>query len=181
MIFSKAFVTFPVLALVLAIWATPAQAEKVCPIPEGFERSTKSVQGFTVASLQREEGHALRIADHPDEVHFVNLWAVWCAPCREELPLLQQLSQRLSEGEPVRVWAVNLGDTPDRVTTLLDSLNVKQLPIAYFKDYSILRELGFVGLPATFVVTPSGELYRRVGIIHNSAQTLDAWMRCLAG
>ena len=40
----------------------------------------------------------------------VNLWATWCAPCRQELPAFQEVSARRSD---VRFVGVDIGEQTD--------------------------------------------------------------------
>lgn len=53
----------------------------------------------------------LRAVAKPGQATLVNYWASWCAPCREELPLLAALAQR--PGNRVQVVAIALEPLPD--------------------------------------------------------------------
>ncbi|HET9592968.1 MAG TPA: TlpA disulfide reductase family protein [Solirubrobacterales bacterium] len=54
----------------------------------------------------------------------VNVWASWCGPCREEFPVLQQLSARY--GKKVAFLGVNSEDSTDAAATFL-----KEEPLSY--------------------------------------------------
>ncbi|PTY37771.1 hypothetical protein BGP77_14930 [Saccharospirillum sp. MSK14-1] len=93
----------------------------------------------------------------------VNVWAIWCIPCREELPALNGLRQRISDDE-LRMVALNYGDTPANITTF-----VERLPIDFAVwldiDTSVSRQLPMRGLPTTFLVDHRGQLrYRLEGV-----------------
>lgn len=85
----------------------------------------------------------------------VSLWAVWCQPCKRELPELQQLAdERAAE---LDVVGVNIGDDAERVRTFLDDLGVG-FPMYRDVDGLLLAELDVPQVPATAVVLPSGEV-----------------------
>lgn len=58
------------------------------------------------------------------QVTLINFWATWCAPCRAEMQALQELHR--SHLPPIRILAVNLGESPRRVTQW-----VKELGLSY--------------------------------------------------
>jgi thiol-disulfide isomerase/thioredoxin len=84
----------------------------------------------------------------------VALWAVWCAPCRAELPVLQDLAD---ERDDIDVVALNIGDDPDAVTAFLDEIGVD---LSTYRDLDglVLTELGVPSVPATLIVQPDGEI-----------------------
>ena len=51
--------------------------------------------------------------DYAEDVVLLHFWASWCAPCREEMPLLQQMQQDL-RAQSIRVLAINVGEDPRR-------------------------------------------------------------------
>jgi thiol-disulfide isomerase/thioredoxin len=48
----------------------------------------------------------------------LNFWAVWCAPCREEIPLLERLAQSM-QGQGVEILLVNAGDSRESIKRFL--------------------------------------------------------------
>ncbi|HEX5592820.1 MAG TPA: TlpA disulfide reductase family protein [Solirubrobacterales bacterium] len=86
----------------------------------------------------------------------VNVWASWCGPCREEFPVLQQLSARY--GKRVAFLGVNSEDSSDAAATFL-----REEPVPYpsYTDSGkgILESLGGLGgFPDTAFFDKSGEL-----------------------
>ncbi len=91
----------------------------------------------------------------------VNLWASWCAPCVEEMPLLQDTAVRA--GEAVRFVGIDTQDKRDSAAGLLDATGVGY---EQFEDTDgIVRgALRAVGLPVTLVFDArGGEVARRFG------------------
>ncbi len=111
----------------------------------------------------------------PGEGHWVviNYWAIWCKPCRDEIPELNEFAAH--HGERVRVYAVNFDDV--RGDTLLQQ--AAELGI----EFTLLEEdpaaaLGYdrpTVLPTTVMFDPSGELAARL-LGPQSQAALEAWM-----
>jgi cytochrome c biogenesis protein CcmG/thiol:disulfide interchange protein DsbE len=89
----------------------------------------------------------------------VNLWATWCGPCREEMPLLQEAYAR--NGKEVRFLGVDTQDDPEAARWFLDDLGVGY-PHVVDADGELLRELGVRGLPVTLALDADGRVVDRV-------------------
>ncbi len=85
----------------------------------------------------------------------VNLWATWCGPCREEMPLLQTAHAR--HGDHVRFLGVDVQDDPAAARWFLAELSIGY-PHAVDADGELLRELGARGLPVTLAVDGEGRV-----------------------
>ena len=111
-------------------------------------------------TFQGPEGEPMTMADFNDKTVLLNLWATWCAPCRKEMPALDQLQADL--GDPTfEVVAVNLDrGGPDKPKAFLDEIGVSSLN--YYQDSSngLLKQLRRVsratGLPTTILIDPEG-------------------------
>lgn len=84
-----------------------------------------------------------------------NIWASWCVPCRQEFPVLQQLSARY--GKKVAFLGVNSEDSNDAAATFL-----KEVPVPYPSysdpDKHIWDAIGGIGgFPNTAFYDRSGE------------------------
>lgn len=85
----------------------------------------------------------------------ISLWAVWCQPCKRELPALQELATARA-GE-IDVVGVNIGDDVSRVRAFLAEVGV-DFPMFRDVDGLLLAELDVPQVPATAVVLPSGDV-----------------------
>lgn len=87
----------------------------------------------------------------------INVWASWCAPCREELPALQAYAKQSGS---VRVLGVQVQSSPASGLQLLSELGV-HLPTIHDTDRRISSALEVPSvIPASYVVTPAGDVRR---------------------
>jgi len=93
---------------------------------------------------------------------FVHFWASWCGPCREEMPAIQRMTERLAD-TPLEVVLVNTAESEDDVFSFL-GLVAPDLSTLMDSDGAITEQWGPHGLPATFLVDPKGVVrYRALG------------------
>lgn len=80
----------------LLLTASPAPAQEAGP----------KASNFTLRTLS---GERVRLSDYEGKVVLLSFWATWCAPCKQELPILQSLLER-HEKDGLAVLAVNIDD-----------------------------------------------------------------------
>lgn len=88
----------------------------------------------------------------------VNLWASWCGPCREEMPMLQAAYER--SGSQVGFLGVITQDTASASTSFLGDFGVTYAQVVD-EDGALLKELGAPGLPVTLAVDADGRIIDR--------------------
>jgi thiol-disulfide isomerase/thioredoxin len=104
------------------------------------------------------EGPAVNPARLGDRPVVVNLWATWCQPCRQEMPILQAAHQRY--GGRVQFLGVNTKDQPGWAAELLEELKVTY-PEVVDADGQLLSSLRSPGLPVTVVLDAQGRIAGR--------------------
>ena len=107
-------------------------------------------------------GKTRRLADYRGRPVLVNFWAVWCPPCRRELAALAELRSRVV-GAGIEVFAVNLGDSSERIMTFFADHPAPGLPVLLDGEKSAAVAWHVSELPVTFAVDPAGIL--RLGAI----------------
>ena len=99
----------------------------------------------------------------------VNFWASWCVPCREEMPALQAVVDRLAGR--VGFVGVNHQDGADAAADFERQVGVTY-PSGRDSDGGVARAYGVLGLPTTVLVDPRGRIVaRRLGEV-NEAELL---------
>ena len=125
--------------------------------PDG-RRAEAELAGLT---LTRIDGDEVPLGTWRGRVLIVNIWATWCAPCREEMPALQALSEQL---DPAHYAVVGISVDQD--------LNlVKEFLLKYAIGFDQFIDPGMVMagerlkvrvLPETLVIDRQGRLHRRI-------------------
>jgi cytochrome c biogenesis protein CcmG/thiol:disulfide interchange protein DsbE len=102
----------------------------------------------------------LASADFKGHVTLVNVWASWCAPCREEQPLLMTL-----KGDPrFRLAGLNYKDKPENALRFLGEIGNPFAAIGVDANGRTAIDWGVYGVPETYLVGKDGRiLYKHVG------------------
>ena len=87
---------------------------------------------------------------------FVNFWATWCPPCREEMPSMQRLYDKMPKGEFI-ILAILNRDEPASGEKLMKQLGVT-IPMPLDPDNRVGSKFGLTGLPESFIVDRNGVL-----------------------
>ena len=104
------------------------------------------------------DGAELALDDLGGRPVLVNLWASWCAPCREEMPLLQQAYERY--GDQIGFLGVDTQDTRSAAVSFLADFGITYAHVVD-DDKQLLTELGAPGLPLTLAVDADGRIVDR--------------------
>jgi len=167
---SKRQVVFGGVAVLAAIAGTGLALKKQ---PAGLDMETQ--QALWNAEFDTPDGQVLKMQNLQGRPLVINFWATWCAPCVEEMPLLDIFfRQNVSKGWQMVGLAI---DQPSRVRQYL-SQNAISYPIglAGLTGTELGRYLGneVGGLPFTVVLDgKGGVIQRKLGKL--SAQEIQAW------
>lgn len=114
--------------------------------------------------LSDPKGRMHALSDFRGKVLVVNFWAVWCRPCREEMPAMQRAWEQLRDQDVVFL-GINWGDYEDSIERFFTYLETDvDFLILMDQDKSVTTEWGVKGLPTTYVIDPQGRMvYRVVG------------------
>lgn len=113
-------------------------------------------------TLETLDGASIDLAKQDGRVLLVNFWATWCAPCREEIPDLKALHSDLEE-DGLTVIGVALDRKGREVVDPFVDQHEINYPIVVDAEGTAEAELGPIpGLPTTILVTPDGQITKRV-------------------
>ena len=110
--------------------------------------------------LPRLDGTVQKLSNHRGSVVLVNMWATWCPPCIEEMPILNGITKQFSPRGLV-VLGVAGDDDPEAVR---DFLNQRPLDFEVLLDPGgqIGTQYGITGYPETFLVDREGRLIDKI-------------------
>lgn len=116
----------------------------------------KPAPDFTLPDL---DGQQVSLHDYRGQVVFLNFWATWCIPCREEMPAMERLHQTF-QSQGLAILAIDLKETPDKVKVFFEQYQLSFTALldgngAVFRDYQV------IGLPTTYLISREGLLLAR--------------------
>ena len=131
-------------------------------------------------TLQPMHGRApIRLAGLRGKVVLLDVWASWCAPCREELPLLDDLARRL-RGERIEIIAVSVDEERAAADELVRMRPRWHLTMAH--DPSVAERLNPPAMPSSYLIDTRGRLQQvNAGFQPGDIERLEARLRALAG
>ena len=126
----------------------PASARK--PVPE--------------LRFQDAQGKPRALSEFHGKSVLLNIWATWCVPCREEMPALDRLQQKLGgPGFEIMALSIDNGGIP-AVRRFFEETGVRSLAIYVDPSMEATSKLRIVGVPTTLFVDREGrERWRKVG------------------
>jgi len=107
-------------------------------------------------------GQELNLIDYSGKLLIINFWATWCAPCKKEMPSLNNLNEN-SNFKNLKIFAVNI-EQPNqaKVKKFLNDLKINELEIFFDKKLNFVREFKLRGVPTTILVNKKGEEFARI-------------------
>ena len=149
-IYARSLLIPSVLALTVAACAGDADSYSLLEIGD-------QVPAYGARSL---DGDSVEFNQFRGKPLLVNLWATWCAPCRVEMPEIQELYERY--GDRVRVVGVSLDSrgSEAQVRRFIENLGVT-FSILLDPDERVVRQFKTIGVPATFLIDAEGTLRHR--------------------
>ena len=118
-------------------------------------------------SLPARDGSEVRLSSLKGQVVMINFWASWCGPCRQEMPLLEQLQAKY---EPLGFTLLGVNVEPDSAaaTAWLKAVPVS-FPILFDTRNAVAERFGVQGMPSSVFVDREG----RVRHVHRGYQPGD--------
>jgi cytochrome c biogenesis protein CcmG/thiol:disulfide interchange protein DsbE len=94
-----------------------------------------------------------------DQFYLLNIWASWCAPCREEHPILMSLSKN----NKLTIIGMNYKDNKKNAKSFLDELGNPYEKIIVDKNGINSIEWGAFGVPETFIIYNNKIIKKYIG------------------
>ena len=111
-----------------------------------------------VFSLAALDGGSVSLEELRGKVVYVNFWATWCAPCREEAPALQRLYEDLrDEGFEMVAPTIDVLSDRAKVEAFREQYKIGY-PILLDPERAVYTLYGATGVPETYLVDAQGKL-----------------------
>ena len=107
-------------------------------------------------TLKNVGGSNLRLSEFRGEVVMINFWASWCAPCRQEMPLLDEL---YTQYQPMgfTILGVNVEEDSTKARQLLKNIPVN-FPVLFDNSSDVSKLYNVVAMPSTVLVDRDGNI-----------------------
>jgi thiol-disulfide isomerase/thioredoxin len=139
--FARALATTVATALLIAVPASNA-ASGSGPAPQ-----------FTLGS---RAGSKISLAQYKGQVVMLNFWASWCGPCRQEMPLLENIYKKYNK-MGFTLIGVNVEPDSTAAEGFLKQTPVS-FPVIYDKDSTVSKAYDVSGMPSTVIIDRKGNI-----------------------
>ncbi len=112
---------------------------------------TGKASDFTLPSNQ---GKPLKLSDFRGDVVMLNFWASWCAPCRQEMPILDDLQKRFKK-VGFTVLGVNIDEDVSDAKNLLKEISVS-FPVVFDSKSKVSETYQLDSMPTTVMIDRKG-------------------------
>lgn len=107
-------------------------------------------------TLPASSGNNIRLSEQVGEVVMINFWASWCAPCREEMPLLDNLYGKYRD-LGFTILGINLDENRDDAAKVLEQIPVS-FPVLFDPKSEISRLYDVRAMPTTILIDRDGNV-----------------------
>ena len=107
-------------------------------------------------TLKSASGENLKLSEFRGEVVLINFWASWCGPCRQEMPLLDELHKRYNP-MGFTVLGVNVEEDPTKAKRLLKDMGVS-FPVLFDSHSEVSKRYDVIAMPSTVLVDRNGNM-----------------------
>jgi peroxiredoxin len=135
----------PKLLIFLALWLFVSVG--------AFGDDSQPAPDFTLTDAN---GQSVTLSDLRGQVIMINFWASWCGPCRQEMPLLEQIHQRY---EPLgfTLLGVNVEENSADGKAFLRDQPVS-FPVLYDPENGISKLYDVIAMPSTVLIDRQGNV-----------------------
>ena len=134
-----------------------------CKGKKGEEGKNPPEKGEIAAdvTLHGIDGKAVTLSQFKGKVVMLNFWATWCPPCREEMPSMEALYQKLKGDPDFIILAVSIDNEAETVRDFMKKNNYT-LPVFHDPNQEAGAVYGITGVPETFLIDKKGMIAEEV-------------------
>jgi len=106
--------------------------------------------------LQDASGNTWKLSNLKGKVVFVNFWATWCKPCRDEMPAMEALNKSMAE-KPFQMLSIVFNDDLQMANSFARRLGAT-FPVLANPGPELAEAYMITGVPETFLIDTEGIL-----------------------
>ncbi|WP_396589213.1 TlpA disulfide reductase family protein [Bermanella sp. R86510] len=141
----------------------------------GIEKG-QSAPAFSLPLLSN--GKVVNLKQYRGKVVYLDFWASWCGPCRQSLPLLNDLRNDLKQ-KGFEVLAVNLDEEKAAAQGFLDRFPV-DYPILLDPEGGVAMQYELPGMPTSFILDKKGRIqFVHIGFKPGDMKSIESQVKSL--
>ena len=116
--------------------------------------------------------------DFKGKLIILNFWATWCAPCKEEMPSLDNLQSNIKLNN-LKIFPINIGQEDiSKSKFFFKELNIRNLDIYIDAPITLAKKLSLRGVPTTILFNKEGKEFARIiGSIDFNDEEFINWLK----
>ena len=120
----------------------------------------------------------VNLDDFKGKLTILNFWATWCAPCKEEMPSLDNL-QSNTKLNNLKIFPINIGQEDiSKSKFFFKELNIKNLDIYIDAPITLAKKFSLRGVPTTILFNKEGKEFARImGSIDFNDENFINWLK----
>ena len=120
----------------------------------------------------------VNLDDFKGKLILLNFWATWCAPCKKEMPSLDNL-QSNTELNNLKIFPINISqENIPKIESFFNELNIKNLDIYFDSPVTLAKKLSLRGVPTSILLNKEGKEFARIiGSIDFNDEKFINWLK----
>ena len=120
----------------------------------------------------------VNLDDFKGKLILLNFWATWCAPCKEEMPSLDNLQSNNSLSN-LKIFPINIGQEKiSKSESFFKELNIQNLDIYLDAPITLAKKFSLRGIPTTILFNKEGKEFARIiGSIDFNSKEFINWLK----
>ena len=120
----------------------------------------------------------VNLDDFKGKLIILNFWATWCAPCKKEMPSLDNL-QSNTELNNLKIFPINISqENIPKIESFFNELNIKNLDIYFDSPITLAKKLSLRGVPTSILLNKEGKEFARIiGSIDFNDEKFINWLK----
>jgi thiol-disulfide isomerase/thioredoxin len=137
----------------------------------------KELKKYDNLSFLDDKNKQINLDDLNGNLILLNFWATWCAPCKEEMPSLNNLQSNKNLNN-LKIFPINIGkDNLKKALEFFEVLEITNLNIYFDNPSTLARTLSLRGVPTSILINKDGyEFARIMGSIDFNDKNFIKWL-----
>ena len=138
-------------------------------------KSPKIYKNVIFKDLNKKD---INLDDFKGKLIILNFWSTWCAPCKEEMPSLDDL-QSNSKLNNLKIFPINIGqEDVSKSKFFFKELNIQNLDIYIDAPITLAKKFSLRGVPTTILFNKQGKEFARIiGSIDFKNEEFINWLK----